>query len=356
MLDLGANVECDAENLVQFARDGRRLRPHRARADAADRRPAQCRLRGAQGQRRGARRRGAGCAARLLPIRFHGFVEGNDIARRHGRRRRHRRVHRQRRAEDRRGHGQDLRRDPARRRSSSSLWRGSAISSPAARSSKLRERIDPRRYNGAMFLGLNGIVREKPRRHRRVRLRQRDRRRGRHGATAQRAFIEKIARADRAPHRPPKRRREPAARQRRHAMTRAPGRRLRRLSARTDRHQRRTRPHGSTPRTNGSAQRTGIRQRHIAAEGELTSDLARRGRAARARPCRHRRQPTSTSIVLATATPDQTFPATATEGAGAARHDRRRGLRRPGGVPGFIYALAVADNFDPARPGARPRW
>ena len=30
MLDLGANLECDADNLVQFARHGRCLRPHRA--------------------------------------------------------------------------------------------------------------------------------------------------------------------------------------------------------------------------------------------------------------------------------------------------------------------------------------
>ena len=36
--------------------DGRRLRPHRARARRADGRPAQCRLRGSEGKRRGARR------------------------------------------------------------------------------------------------------------------------------------------------------------------------------------------------------------------------------------------------------------------------------------------------------------
>ena len=42
------------------------------------------------------------------------------------------------------------------------------------------------------------------------------------------------------------------------------------------------------------AQRTGIRERHIAADGEMTSDLGGRGRAARARRRRPRRPPTST--------------------------------------------------------------
>ena len=41
-------------------------------------------------------------------------------------------------------------------------------------------------------------------------------------------------------------------------------------------------------------QRTGIRQRHIAADGELTSDLATAAARARARPGRHRPAATST--------------------------------------------------------------
>ena len=77
MLDLGANVECDAENLVQFAVMGdvfaRTVRPD------APSRPAECRLRGPQGPRGGApgsgRLRGEGS-----PVHFHGFVEGDDIA------------------------------------------------------------------------------------------------------------------------------------------------------------------------------------------------------------------------------------------------------------------------------------
>ena len=58
-------------------------------------------------------------------------------------------------------------------------------------------------------------------------------------------------------------------------------------------------------------ERTGIRQRHLAAEGELTSDLA--VAAARAALERAGLAPTSIDLILvATSTPDRTFPATAT--------------------------------------------
>jgi 3-oxoacyl-[acyl-carrier-protein] synthase-3 len=92
-------------------------------------------------------------------------------------------------------------------------------------------------------------------------------------------------------------------------------------------------------------QRTGIRQRHVAAPGELTSDLAFRA-AERALMAAGRDAAELDLVVLATATPDHTFPATATKLAA------RLGVKR--GVPafdvqavctGFVYALAVADNF-----------
>ena len=58
-------------------------------------------------------------------------------------------------------------------------------------------------------------------------------------------------------------------------------------------------------------QRTGIRERHIAAEGELTSDLALR--ASEAALAQASMSPRDVDlVVLATATPDETFPATAT--------------------------------------------
>ena len=50
--------------------DGRRLRPHRAGLAAADRRPAQCRLRGSEGQRRGARRQRPAARRRLRRSTF----------------------------------------------------------------------------------------------------------------------------------------------------------------------------------------------------------------------------------------------------------------------------------------------
>jgi 3-oxoacyl-[acyl-carrier-protein] synthase-3 len=91
-------------------------------------------------------------------------------------------------------------------------------------------------------------------------------------------------------------------------------------------------------------ERTGIRERHIAAEGELTSDLARIA-AERALADAKMTAEEVDLIVLATATPDLTFPAT------AAKVQAQLGIRRGAAFDiqavctGFIYALAVADNF-----------
>ena len=91
-------------------------------------------------------------------------------------------------------------------------------------------------------------------------------------------------------------------------------------------------------------QRTGIRQRHVAAAGQKTSDLA--VEAARKALAAARLQPADIDmIVVATTTPDQTFPATATI------VQDRLGLRSgfafdvQAVCSGFIYALATADNF-----------
>jgi 3-oxoacyl-[acyl-carrier-protein] synthase-3 len=90
-------------------------------------------------------------------------------------------------------------------------------------------------------------------------------------------------------------------------------------------------------------QRTGIRQRHVAAEGEYTSDLATRA-AERALAQAGMAGSDLDLIVLATATPDHTFPATAT------KVQARLGMRRGAAFDvqavctGFIYALAMADN------------
>jgi 3-oxoacyl-[acyl-carrier-protein] synthase-3 len=91
-------------------------------------------------------------------------------------------------------------------------------------------------------------------------------------------------------------------------------------------------------------ERTGIRQRHMAAEGEFTSDLAYNA-ALKALEAAGVAGEDVDLIVLATATPDNTFPAT------AATVQARLGCI---GVPafdvqavcsGFVYALTVADNF-----------
>jgi 3-oxoacyl-[acyl-carrier-protein] synthase III len=90
------------------------------------------------------------------------------------------------------------------------------------------------------------------------------------------------------------------------------------------------------------ASRTGIRRRHYAAEGEATSDLAiAAARAALANAGMDGGE--IDALILATATPDQTFPAT------AVRVQAAIGMR--GGFAfdlqavcaGFVYAVAQAD-------------
>ncbi len=91
-------------------------------------------------------------------------------------------------------------------------------------------------------------------------------------------------------------------------------------------------------------QRTGIRERHIAADGEFTSHIAINAAQAALENAGIDAQSIEL-IVLATSTPDNTFPATAV----AVQH----GLGINHGVAfdlqavcsGFVFALATADNF-----------
>ncbi|MGJ4902908.1 beta-ketoacyl-ACP synthase III [Bradyrhizobium sp. HKCCYLS2058] len=91
-------------------------------------------------------------------------------------------------------------------------------------------------------------------------------------------------------------------------------------------------------------QRTGIRERHVAADGEFTSHLAIN--AARAALAAADVDPQSIDlIVLGTSTPDNTFPATAVavqNGLGI-HHGAAFDLQAV--CSGFVYALATADNF-----------
>ena len=91
-------------------------------------------------------------------------------------------------------------------------------------------------------------------------------------------------------------------------------------------------------------QRTGIKERHIAADGEFTSHLGLK--AAQAALAKAGIDAQSIDlIVLATSTPDNTFPATAVaiqHGLGI-NHGAAFDLQAV--CSGFIFALATADNF-----------
>ncbi|WP_270375942.1 beta-ketoacyl-ACP synthase III [Marinicauda sp. Alg238-R41] len=91
-------------------------------------------------------------------------------------------------------------------------------------------------------------------------------------------------------------------------------------------------------------ERTGIHERHIAAEGELTSDLGTH--AARA-ALEHAGISAGAVdlIVVATATPDLTFPATATIIQEKLGVEQGAAFDVHAVCSGFIYALATADNF-----------
>lgn len=91
-------------------------------------------------------------------------------------------------------------------------------------------------------------------------------------------------------------------------------------------------------------ERTGIHQRHIAAEGEMTSDLAIRA-AEKALENASLTADDIDLIVLATSTPDQTFPATATRVQAALGIKKGAAFDIQAVCSGFIFALATADNF-----------
>jgi len=91
-------------------------------------------------------------------------------------------------------------------------------------------------------------------------------------------------------------------------------------------------------------ERTGIKQRHIAAEGELASDMAVAA-ASQALERAGRRARDIDLIVLATSTPDNTFPATATTVQARLGIHHGAAFDLQAVCSGFIYALATADNF-----------
>lgn len=89
---------------------------------------------------------------------------------------------------------------------------------------------------------------------------------------------------------------------------------------------------------------TGIRQRHVAAEGEMTSHLA--VNAAQAALDRAGLGVDAVDMVLvATSTPNETFPATATIVQAQLGMNRGLAFDMQAVCAGFVYGLATADNF-----------
>jgi glycerol-3-phosphate acyltransferase PlsX len=156
ILDLGANVECDADNLIQFALMGDAF----ARAVLGLSAPTigllnigSEELKGSDSVREAHQRLREGVPG----LTYYGFVEGNDI-----------------------GKGTvdvvvtdgftgnvALKTAEGTVRLCADFLRGAFKASLLARIgylfakpalARMRERLDPRRYNGAMLLGLNGIV------------------------------------------------------------------------------------------------------------------------------------------------------------------------------------------------------
>ncbi len=92
------------------------------------------------------------------------------------------------------------------------------------------------------------------------------------------------------------------------------------------------------------AARTGIRKRHIAADGQTTSDLG-------AEAARRAMQAAGVGpgdidlVIVATATPDYTFPATATVVQSKLGITRGAAFDLQAVCSGFVFAVATADNF-----------
>lgn len=89
-------------------------------------------------------------------------------------------------------------------------------------------------------------------------------------------------------------------------------------------------------------ERTGITQRHLAAEGEFTSHLAIKAGAEAIQKAKA--DPASIdTLILATATPDETFPSASTRVANALGMGHATALDVNAACSGFVYGLKLAD-------------
>jgi 3-oxoacyl-[acyl-carrier-protein] synthase III len=91
-------------------------------------------------------------------------------------------------------------------------------------------------------------------------------------------------------------------------------------------------------------ERTGIRFRHMAAEGQTTSDLGLEA-AKRALASADLGPDELDMVIVATTTPDETFPSVATKIQARLGMVKGAGFDIQAVCSGFIYALSVADNF-----------
>ncbi len=91
-------------------------------------------------------------------------------------------------------------------------------------------------------------------------------------------------------------------------------------------------------------ERTGIKQRHIVAESELTSDLAFKASKAALEKINFLAEDVE-MIILATTTPDLTFPASATTLQAKLGAKNAFAFDVQAVCSGFVYALTIADNF-----------
>lgn len=91
-------------------------------------------------------------------------------------------------------------------------------------------------------------------------------------------------------------------------------------------------------------ERTGIRQRHIAAEGEFTSHLGTKAAQAALDNAKLKANDIDL-VIVATTTPDDTMPATATKVQHQLGMTRGAAFDINAACSGYVYALTVADSF-----------
>ena len=337
VLDVGANVVSDAQQLVDFAVMGEAF----ARAILGLERPTVGILNvGAEDVKGNDAVRGAAQILRSakLPIEFCGFVEGDDIAE---------------------GTVDVVVTDGFTGNIALKTAEGTAklvvhflrtalrafvpgrdrrACSPAARSMRCARKLDPRASNGGIFLGLNGVVVKS------------------HGGTDALGFASALDMAI------------DMAEGRYHSEDRRRSCRIAPLQAASAEPRLRDNypfadcrsvaricpkpsspmpnsPSASTPATNGSSNAPASAHGTSRRDGEKTSRSGAQGGRARRWP-----MPGSTAdeldlIIVATTTPDETFPVRGDAHPGASRHDARRRVRRAGGLLGLCLCIAVADNF-----------